>query len=74
MIGTDGANDRTLLKVNPQTSIDDACWSPTGSHVAYTLYDFSAGDAIYRVASTGGGSPVNLTPEFQSAWMWSWTQ
>jgi hypothetical protein len=72
VVGADGASDRTLLKANPWTSYSDACWSPTGSHIAYTQWYAGGSGTIYRVASTGGSSPVNLTPE--SGWMRNWTQ
>ena len=71
VVAVDGTNDKALIKPNPWSTPHDACWSPTGSHIAYAWSSTKQDDAIYRIPSTGGGA-VEIAAG--GGWLFGWTE
>jgi hypothetical protein len=78
-IKPDGTNVTSILRSHggKASSVNSPRWSPTGSHLVYTVTEHGDGPDglpliyVYRASADGGGK-TNLTPEFDFAFPLGW--
>jgi hypothetical protein len=74
VVRPDGSTAKEVCKLSRSTSSGAPCWSPTGSHIAFTVYsNYTGGSSVWRAAVSGGGA-TNLTSEYERATLSGWTQ
>jgi hypothetical protein len=73
-IAPDGGGDVKVIGSKPTNNAWNACWSPTGSYIAYAFQpdNYVSAYSVCRIAASGGAA-VNLTPQFTRASPIGWT-
>jgi len=67
VVPASGGSARVLVKPDGQGFINNATWSPDGSHISFTMESPTAPADLYTVPSAGG-TPTRLTVSVAPSW------